>query len=96
MLYLDYSRKPGDWVPNRYGGRENLDAISLIRDINRRAHAEFPGILMMAEESTAWTGVSRPTDGGGLGFTMKWNMGWMNDTLRYMRRRPDPPPLPSQ
>ena len=88
MLYLDYSRKPGEWVPNQYGGRENLAAISLIRDINRRAHGEFPGILMIAEESTAWPGVSRPVDGGGLGFTLKWNMGWMNDTLRYMRRDP--------
>ncbi len=88
MLYLDYSRKPGEWVPNEHGGRENLPAISLIQDINRRAHAEFPGVLMIAEESTAWAGVSRPTETGGLGFTMKWNMGWMNDTLRYMRRDP--------
>jgi 1,4-alpha-glucan branching enzyme len=88
MLYLDYSRKAGEWLPNRFGGRENLDAISLIREINRQAHGQFPGVLMIAEESTAWTGVSRPTETGGLGFTLKWNMGWMNDTLRYMRRDP--------
>lgn len=85
MLYLDYSRKEGEWVPNAYGGRENLDAIHMLREFNEQAHAQFPGVITMAEESTAWPGVSRPTSGGGLGFSIKWNMGWMNDTLRYMR-----------
>jgi 1,4-alpha-glucan branching enzyme len=88
MLYLDYSRKAGEWVPNQYGGRENIPAIDLIREFNRRAHGEFPGILTVAEESTAWGGVSHPTDTGGLGFSIKWNMGWMNDTLRYLRHDP--------
>jgi 1,4-alpha-glucan branching enzyme len=86
MLYLDYSRKEGEWVPNEFGGRENLQAISLLKEFNRVTHAQFPGILTVAEESMAWPSVSRPTDLGGLGFSMKWNMGWMNDTLRYMRR----------
>ena len=88
MLYLDYSRKDGEWIPNVYGGRENLDAIHLLREFNEQAHAQFPGILTIAEESTAWPGVSRPTSCGGLGFSLKWNMGWMNDTLRYMRHEP--------
>ncbi len=88
MLYLDYSRKEGEWVPNEKGGRENLQAIELLKEFNRVAHAKFPGVLTIAEESTAWTGVSHPTDTGGLGFSMKWNMGWMNDTLRYMRHDP--------
>ena len=88
MLYLDYSRKAGEWVPNEYGGNHNLQAISLLQEFNRATHAQFPGIVTIAEESTAWAGVSRPTDAGGLGFSMKWNMGWMNDTLRYMRREP--------
>ena len=88
MLYLDYSRKDGEWIPNVYGGRENLDAIHLLREFNEQAHAQFPGILTVAEESTAWPGVSRPTSCGGLGFSLKWNMGWMNDTLRYMRHEP--------
>lgn len=85
MLYLDYSRKDGEWIPNAYGGRENLDAIHMLREFNEQAHAQFPGVITMAEESTAWPGVSRPTSCGGLGFSIKWNMGWMNDTLRYMR-----------
>jgi 1,4-alpha-glucan branching enzyme len=85
MLYLDYSRKDGEWIPNCYGGRENLDAIHMLREFNEQAHAQFPGVITMAEESTAWPGVSRPTSSGGLGFTLKWNMGWMNDTLRFMR-----------
>lgn len=85
MLYLDYSREEGQWIPNCYGGRENLEAIHLLREFNEQAHGQYPGILTLAEESTAWPGVSRPTDGGGLGFSIKWNMGWMNDTLRYMR-----------
>src|SRR5438876_5030682 len=88
MLYLDYSRKEGEWIPNQYGGRENLEAISLFREFNYHAHGQFPGILTIAEESTAWGGVSRPTYTGGLGFSLKWNMGWMNDTLRYMRDDP--------
>ncbi len=88
MLYLDYSRKEGEWIPNRHGGRENLDAIAFLRRFNEQAHARFPGILTIAEESTAWGGVSRPTYSGGLGFSMKWNMGWMNDTLRYIREEP--------
>ncbi len=85
MLYLDYSRNAGDWIPNAYGGRENLDAIHMLREFNDQAHGQFPGVITMAEESTAWPGVSRPTSSGGLGFSIKWNMGWMNDTLRYMR-----------
>jgi 1,4-alpha-glucan branching enzyme len=88
MLYLDYSRKAGEWVPNQYGGRENIDAIWLLREFNHQAHVSFPGILTIAEESTAWGGVSRPPETGGLGFSIKWNMGWMNDTLRYMRHEP--------
>jgi 1,4-alpha-glucan branching enzyme len=88
MLYLDYSRQAGEWLPNQYGGRENLDAIDFLKELNAMVHAEFPGALTIAEESTAWPLVSRPTYVGGLGFSMKWNMGWMNDTLRYFRRDP--------
>jgi 1,4-alpha-glucan branching enzyme len=88
MLYLDYSRKHGEWVPNYHGGRENIEAIQFLKDLNSMVHGEFPGALMIAEESTAWGGVSRPVYHGGLGFTMKWDMGWMNDTLRYLRRDP--------
>jgi len=84
MLYLDYSREEGDWVPNEFGGRENLPAISFIKEFNEQVHLQFPGALTIAEESTAWPGVSRPTYLGGLGFSLKWNMGWMNDTRRYM------------
>ncbi len=86
MLYLDYSRKPGEWVPNRYGGRENLEAIDFIKRLNEVAHLRFPGILTIAEESTSWPSVSRPTYLGGLGFSLKWNMGWMNDTLKYFSK----------
>ena len=86
MLYLDYSRT--EWVPNKYGGRENLEAIDFIRELNAITHTECPGILIIAEESTSWPQVSRPTYLGGLGFDIKWNMGWMNDTLRYMCREP--------
>ncbi|MCC6492213.1 MAG: 1,4-alpha-glucan branching protein GlgB [Pirellulales bacterium] len=88
MLYLDYSRNDGEWIPNMYGGRENLEAISFLKEFNEQVHLQFPGTLTVAEESTAWGGVSRPTYLGGLGFSLKWNMGWMNDTLRYMRHEP--------
>jgi 1,4-alpha-glucan branching enzyme len=88
MLYLDYSRKQGEWVPNRYGGRENLDAIDFFKRLNEVVHLRFPGVLTIAEESTAWPGVSRPTYLGGLGFSLKWNMGWMNDTLGYFSKDP--------
>jgi 1,4-alpha-glucan branching enzyme len=88
MLYLDYSRKPGEWIPNAYGGRENLEAVELLRRINTRAYADYPGAITIAEESTAWPQVSRPVDSGGLGFGFKWNMGWMHDTLAYMREDP--------
>jgi 1,4-alpha-glucan branching enzyme len=84
MLYHDYSRDAGEWLPNIYGGRENLEAVDFLRELNTITHAEFPGTMVMAEESTAWPGVSRPVDTGGLGFSMKWNMGWMHDTLRYI------------
>jgi 1,4-alpha-glucan branching enzyme len=88
MLYLDYSREPGQWVPNQYGGRENLEAIDFIRRFNEITHGETPGILTIAEESTSWPMVSRPTYMGGLGFDLKWNMGWMHDTLSYMQKDP--------
>lgn len=88
MLYLDYSRKHGEWIPNQYGGRENLEAIDFLKKFNAIAHHQHRGVLTIAEESTAWPGVSRPVESGGLGFSIKWNMGWMNDTLRYMRRDP--------
>ena len=86
MLYLDYSRKPGEWLPNQFGGRENLEAIGFIREFNEQVHAAHPGVMTIAEESTAWPGVSRPTSSGGLGFTFKWNMGWMHDTLDYISK----------
>ena len=88
MLYLDYSRPAGQWVPNAHGGRENLEAVSLLQTLNEQLHAEFPGVAVIAEESTAWPGVTRPVFGGGLGFTLKWNMGWMHDTLGYFQRDP--------
>jgi 1,4-alpha-glucan branching enzyme len=88
MLYLDYSRKDGEWMPNEFGGRENLAAISFLQEVNATCYKRIPGIMLIAEESTAWPGVSRPVDQGGLGFGFKWNMGWMNDTLEYVERDP--------
>ncbi|MGF7160714.1 1,4-alpha-glucan branching enzyme [Rhodoligotrophos appendicifer] len=88
MLYLDYSRQPGEWVPNMYGGNENLEAVSFLKQLNELAYGHFPGTITVAEESTAWPSVSRPTYLGGLGFGYKWNMGWMHDTLSYMSHEP--------
>ena len=88
MLYLDYSREPGDWIPNRYGGRENIDAVHFLQRLNEIVYSRYPGVLMIAEESTAWPAVSRPTYLGGLGFALKWNMGWMHDMLAYMSKDP--------
>jgi 1,4-alpha-glucan branching enzyme len=88
MLYLDYSRKDGEWVPNRHGGRENLEAVAFLQELNTLAHRDHPGVLTVAEESTAWDGVTRPVHHGGLGFSQKWNMGWMHDTLEYFGRSP--------
>jgi len=88
ILYLDYGRKEGEWIPNQYGGRENLEAVSFLRRVNEVVHAEFPGVTVIAEESTAWPGVSRPVYLGGLGFGFKWNMGWMHDMLQYMSKDP--------
>jgi 1,4-alpha-glucan branching enzyme len=88
MLYLDYSREEGQWIPNQFGGREDLDAVSFLKEANEVVHAREPGVISAAEESTAWPGVSRPTYLGGLGFGFKWNMGWMHDTLGYFQTDP--------
>lgn len=88
MLYLDYSRNEGEWIPNQYGGRENLGAISLLQQVNAELYSRYPHTMMVAEESTAWPGVTRMTSDGGLGFGFKWNMGWMNDSLEYMSKDP--------
>jgi 1,4-alpha-glucan branching enzyme len=88
MLYLDYGRKAGEWIPNRYGGRENIDAIEFLRTMNQAVYRDYPDVQTIAEESTSWPMVSRPVDSGGLGFGMKWNMGWMHDTLEYIRQPP--------
>jgi 1,4-alpha-glucan branching enzyme len=88
MLYLDYSRREGEWTPNEYGGRENLDAVEFLKEMNAVSYREAPGITTIAEESTAWPGVSRPVHLGGLGFGFKWNMGWMHDTLAYLKHEP--------
>ena len=88
MLYLDYSRKEGEWLPNKFGGRENLEAVAFLQEATATAYREAPGIMMIAEESTAWSGVTKPTSENGLGFGFKWNMGWMHDTLEYIQHEP--------
>ena len=88
MLYLDYSRRADEWLPNKFGGRENLDAVAFLQEATATAYAQAPGIMMIAEESTAWPGVTKPTSENGLGFGFKWNMGWMHDTLEYIKREP--------
>jgi 1,4-alpha-glucan branching enzyme len=88
MLYLDYSRKEGEWIPNKYGGRENLGAMEFLKTLNSIIHRDFPGAMVIAEESTAWPGVTTPVSEGGLGFTFKWNMGWMHDTLSFFQKEP--------
>ena len=91
MLYLDYSREEGEWTPNKLGGRENLEAVQFLQEMNATVYKRVPGAVTIAEESTSWPGVTRPTSSGGLGFGFKWNMGWMNDSLRYMAQGPDLP-----
>ena len=96
MLYLDYSRKEGEWVPNEYGGRENLDAVAFLQAMNREVYGTHPGVMTIAEESTSWPKVSQPVHEGGLGFGFKWNMGFMHDTLEYLTREPVHRKLPPQ
>ncbi len=96
MLYLDYGKREGQWIPNRYGGKENIEAIHFLRTVNEHVYEAFPDAMMIAEESTAWPQVSRPTYLGGLGFGFKWNMGWMHDMLNYMSQDPGLPQLSSQ
>src|SRR5207342_270824 len=88
MLYLDYSRRQGEWIPNKYGGRENLEAIRFLQEMNRTLYGHHPGVVTIAEESTAWPKVSKPVHEGGLGFGFKWNMGFMHDTLEYLSKEP--------
>ncbi len=88
MLYLDYSRQDGEWIPNIYGGRENIDAVEFIRKLNEKVHEQFKGVMMIAEESTSWPGTTKPVHIGGLGFDMRWNMGWMHDVLEYFSSDP--------
>ena len=88
MLYLDYSRNDGEWLPNQFGGRENLEAINFMQETNATVYKHHPGVIMAAEESTSWGGVTAPTEGGGLGYGFKWNMGWMHDSLVYLGKEP--------
>ena len=96
MLYLDYSRREGEWIPNQFGGNENLEAITFLRRLNEEVYRRYPDVQTIAEESTSWPMVSRPVYVGGLGFGMKWNMGWMHDTLAYFSLDPLYPKIPSQ
>ena len=88
MLYLDYARNPGEWTPNKYGGHENLEAVQFLQELNATVYKRVPGVITVAEESTSWPGVTGATSGGGLGFGFKWNMGWMHDSLGYLKRDP--------
>src|SRR4029078_4580506 len=88
MLYLDYAREEGEWSPNQYGGRENLEAVQFLQEMNATVYKRVPGAVTIAEESTSWPGVTRPTSSDGLGFGFKWNMGWMHDTLGYVQYQP--------